>query len=198
MKYFSSPAAASDMELWYGIVKDDAEAFDQLFKRYWEPLVRFAALYLPDRSESEEVLQELFIELYQKRHVITIQSSVSSFLISFARNRILNYLRHKSTYKRHIATASTRGHAFYNHTQETVDFRDIQERIQSTVANMPPKYRQVYILRKEYRFTIAKTAQVLKRPVATVEKQLRKALLFLRDDLRGLAEMQVHVDKMKI
>ena len=92
-----------DLELWLGVKNDDNTAFRELFNRYWEPLVNFAGIYLPDRSEREEVLQEVFMELFIKRVNIKIETSFSSYLISFTRNRILNYMRHRSIYKKHVS-----------------------------------------------------------------------------------------------
>ena len=86
-----------DLELWLGVKNDDKLAFGELFNRYWEPLVNFAGIYLPDRSEREEVLQEVFTQLFVKRVNIKIESSFASYLVSFTRNRILNYLRHRSS-----------------------------------------------------------------------------------------------------
>ena len=179
-----------DLQLWSAVKQNDEDAFKMLYKKYWPPLVSFASFYLPDQSEREEVLQELFIELFLKRHKITINASVSSFLTTFTRNRILNYIRDRAVYKKHKTRAATLSRPFDNHTEEAVDFQYARKRIGYALENMPPRYRQVYILNKEYQFTVVKTAQLLKRPVATVEKQLKKALSFLREDLTDLAEMR--------
>ena len=146
--------------------------------------MNFAGIYLPDRSEREEVLQEVFTQLFVKRVNIKIESSFASYLVSFTRNRILNYLRHRSIYKKHITLSSHNKVFWHNTTEDTFDFRQTQEKINTILNTMPVKYKQVYVLNKEYKMTVMKTARILNRPVATVEKQLRRALTLIRDGLK--------------
>src|SRR5688572_10176315 len=173
-----------DLELWLGVKNDDDSAFRELFNRYWEPLVNFAGIYLPDRSKREEVLQEVFMELFIKRINITIETSFSSYLVSFARNRILNYMRHRSIYKKHVSLSINNKVFCHNTTEDTFNLRQTQAKINSILNDMPVKYKQVYVLNKEYKLTVMKTARMLNRPVATVEKQLRRALTLIREGLK--------------
>lgn len=184
MKFSSTQTRQGDLELWTGVKNDDQRAFGKLFNKYWELLVNFAGIYLPDRSEREEVLQEVFMELFIKRINIKIESSLSSYLVAFTRNRILNYIRHRSIYKKHVSLSFTNQVFCHNSTEDTFNLRQTQQRISSILNNMPVKYKQVYVLNKEYKLTVLKTAQMLNRPVATVEKQLRRALTLIREGLK--------------
>jgi RNA polymerase sigma-70 factor (family 1) len=171
---------------WLGARTNPSECFNTLFREYWSPLVNYAARYLPDQAEREDVLQEVFVELYTKREKIDIKVSVSSYLYSFTRNRILNYIRNQKTYRKYLAMAAAQRIQTNNHTEATVDFLNACDRIAALLASMPCKYRQVYILCREYQLTVARTAQILQRPVGTVEKQLKKAINILR---AGLTEV---------
>lgn len=186
-----------DLGLWQSIAKDEKDAFQKLFRKYWMPLEKYASLYLSDRSERDEVLQELFIELYRKRYKIKIHISVPSFLIKLTKCRIFNYLRYKSTYQKHICLASAHQYREDRNTEDAIAFREACKRIQGALAVMPDRYRQVYILSKENQFTLQQTARYLKRPVPTVEKQLRKALNYLKDGLTDLVEINTNLNISK-
>lgn len=178
-----SEGPTTDLLLWQEITKDNTEAFNRLFYDYWPALNRFATSYLADHSEREEVLQELFIELYQKRHHIHIRSSLHSFLKAFTRNRILNYLRNRSLYQKHVVQAGRLKMYSEDNTEAKLSMKETEARIRQALSVMPLKYRQVYVLNRECQYSLVKVASLLNRPLATVEKQLVKALQFLRGEL---------------
>jgi len=183
MNPISTLSNETDIELWHQVQNNEKGAFEKIYKRFWGRLLAFCSLYLPDRSEQQEVLQNVFIELYVKRHLILIKYSVTSYLLSFTRNRIYNHLRNRSTYKRHAETAGKGKVHFDMATEEFVDFRSTRTRINQAIALLPLRYQQVFILRKEYLYSVKHTALILKRPVSTVEKQLRRAVLLLKESL---------------
>lgn len=73
--------------------------------------------------------------------------------------------------------------ASHNNVEQAINFMDVQNKINDTLCRMPEKYRTVYLLHDKDHFTVKKIAEVLNRPVNTVEKQLRKAVYMLRDRL---------------
>ena len=64
-----------------------------------------------------------------------------------------------------------------------MDVMELTRRVSDCLSRMPVKYREVYILHKQQQYTLKKTSEILQRPVATIEKQLRKAVHILRDHI---------------
>src|SRR5690349_15437976 len=114
----------------------ELDSFNDLFDKYWQPLLDYAACYLPDKAEREEVIQELFIELYLKRERLSIHISLAAYLRRSVRNRILNFLRQQSIYRKHV-TNSARDDGFSrNETEDYMDLKDCQYKIQGLLKHM--------------------------------------------------------------
>jgi len=78
------------------ISRGDLKAFEMLFREYYEPLCRHALKLLNDADEAEEVVQDLFYALWEKRLQLRIETSVNAYLYSAVHNRCMKVLRHKT------------------------------------------------------------------------------------------------------
>ena len=168
------------------IHQNDKAAFNMLYQQYWSRLLEFAGSYIDDRDTCKEIVQELFIKLHSRHAQLRINVSLSSYLYTALRHKIFNYLRDRSVYRRHIRLASRhQPYAYYtnNNVEQFMDVMELTRKISDCLNRMPPKYREVYVLHKQQQYTLKKTSEILQRPVATIEKQLRKAVHILRDHI---------------
>lgn len=165
--------------------KDD-QAFNLLYKKYWDPLLNFATHYLEDGDTCEEVVQDLFVHLHSRHSPLKIRTSVSSYLYTALRNRILNHERNRAVYKKHISNAGKGSVDSNNNVEQFINLTELRKGIDRSLKRMPVKYREVYVLHDQHQYTIKKIAIILNRPVDTVEKQLRKAFALLRGDLKNI------------
>jgi RNA polymerase sigma-70 factor (ECF subfamily) len=180
-----SIARPTDQHIVHLIHEKDDRVFNILYQKYWPSLLNFAENYIEDRDTCKEIVQELIIALYTRRSRLTIHISLSSYLYSSLRNKILNHLRDRSTYNRHIKRASRingRG-TEDNQVEEFINLMELRKKIDCCLGKMPVKCREVYLLHKQHQYTLKKTSEILCRPVDTVEKQFRKAIHLLRDQL---------------
>jgi len=174
----------ADPEILDMIGQNNEEAFKILYKKYWRLLLKYASTYIDDEYACKEIVQELFVHLHSASPQLRIYSSFSSYLFVSTRNKIFNYLRNQSVYKKHVKRAGrNRAHAC-NDVEQIIDFTELQKGIRISLKRMPVKYSEVYILHDENSYTIKKISQILDRPVDTIEKQLRRARCLLRNDLR--------------
>ena len=180
----TAQSVCRDTDLLEMIRNNDLHAFDMLYKRYWRPLLHYAAQYLDDAATCEEIVQELFVHLHGRHTPVNIRSSVSSYLYTATRNRIMNHVRNRALYKKHISRAVSSATGVHNNVEQFISLVELRKEIARSLGSMPAKYREVYVLHDEHHYTIKKIASVLNRPVDTVEKQLRKALSMLRDHLK--------------
>ena len=149
----------SDRQLIEGINQKDKDLFELFYQKYWSFLLRFASRYIDDSHTCEEVVQEFFVHLYTTPLLLKIETSFRAYLIVALKHKIMNHQRKQATYQKHVAIACRKKQS----------------------PQLPDKYKQVYILKKRHEFPLKKIASHLKRPVDTVDKQLRKALFLLRD-----------------
>ena len=174
----------TDPDILQMIGQNDEEAFKILYKKYWRLLVKYAATYINDEYICKEIVQELFVHLHSSSARLKIYSSFSSYLFVSLRNKVFNYLRNQSVYKKHLKKAGHNGMGACNDVEQSIDFTELQKGIRFSLKRMPVKYSEVYILHDENSYTLKKISEILDRPVDTIEKQLRKARCLLRNDLR--------------
>jgi RNA polymerase sigma factor (sigma-70 family) len=173
-----------DPDILQMIGQNDEEAFRILYKKYWRLLLKYAATYINDEYICKEIVQELFVHLHSSSTRLKIYSSFSSYLFVSLRNKIFNYLRNQSVYKKHLKKAGHSGAGACNDVEQSIDLIELQKGIRFSLKRMPVKYSEVYILHDENSYTLKKISEILDRPVDTIEKQLRKARCLLRNDLR--------------
>jgi len=173
------------------ICNNSKYSFEYLYRKYRQLLLKEAGRYMKDKESCEEIVEELFVRMYLRRLPLTVKTSVSAYLLVALRNRIFNHMRDEAVYRKHLlffAGSDTRGQ---NNAEQLLDHKELQERISFFIRKMPARYREVYELRDQTHFTVRKISAFLNRPVDTVEKQLRKATWFLRDNLRQYREQRI-------
>ncbi len=80
----------------------ERNAFEKIFREHYPALVNFGMGYVHDRDTSEEIVQEVFLNLWQKREEISPEGNIRSYLFTSVRNRCLNYLRDHRKFRSEI------------------------------------------------------------------------------------------------
>ena len=171
----------SDRQLIEGINQKDKDLFELFYQKYWSFLLRFASRYIDDSHTCEEVVQEFFVHLYTTPLLLKIETSFRAYLIVALKHKIMNHQRKQATYQKHVAIACRKKQSPQISAAEQIETAELEKQIDNYIEQLPDKYKQVYILKKRHEFPLKKIASHLKRPVDTVDKQLRKALFLLRD-----------------
>ena len=78
------------------------QRFEELYKQYWSLLTNFAGQYIEDKQTCEEIVQDLFVQLYVRGFSVKIKSTLTSYLFVALRNRIFNYFSDRAVYKKHM------------------------------------------------------------------------------------------------
>jgi RNA polymerase sigma factor (sigma-70 family) len=170
------------------ICNDNKYSFESLYKAYRQLLLNEAERYLKGTDSCEEIVEDLFVRLYFRSFPLIVKTSVPAYLLMALRNSVFNHIRDKTVYKKHLLSFASSEKTSQTNTEQLVDLKELQERVSFFVRKMPPKYREVYLLRDQTNFTVRKMSAFLNRPVDTVEKQLRKATWFLRNNLKQYKE----------
>ena len=165
-----------------GIRKGEEKVYRELFRTYYRPLVVFAMDYVHDLDSAREIVQVLFVHLYERREKLEIRSSLRSYLYRSVRNRCLNHMSGKESrnipLEAHIDTPSPG-----DTIEEEIQGKEMEHRIFRAVESLPPKCREVFIMSRVKGLdntTIAAHLQISKR---TVETQISKALRLLREKI---------------
>jgi RNA polymerase sigma-70 factor (ECF subfamily) len=163
----------------------EGNAFAALFSRYYDALCAFASGYTASRAEAEEVVEDVFVRLWELREQLEVRESLKSYLYTATRNRALNRLRDKRAETRRLeeasadATAPGMGQPGPGIDQE-VEAEEFARAVERAVEQLPPRARQVFLLHRQHGLTYAEIAAALEISPKTVENLLGRALKHLR------------------
>jgi RNA polymerase sigma-70 factor, ECF subfamily len=154
----------------------NSKLYDQLFTDYYVNLCRFAFTYLNDADAAEEIVQDLFISVWENRLTLNISSSVRSFLYTSVKNRALNYLRNEKTRKGHENEFAREQALKVGKIIDFCEHEELQHLITSAVDELPEQCRLIFNMSREQNLSYAEIAQQLNISAKTVENQLGIAL----------------------
>jgi len=167
--------------------KDDISAFNEIYNQYFEKLLRFAYSFSISSEDAEEIVQSLFVKLWDKRKLIDPKKSIDSFLYVMARNLIIDRIRKQNIAKHHLEHYFNDQHiALRSNLEEKMDSKELADLIDEIVQELPPKRRMVFELNRYQGMTYKDIAKQLDISDGTVEKHMSKALKALREKLSYL------------
>jgi len=171
---------STDKELISAITNSNQDAFNILYGRHWEGLYKFAFLILRDKDACKDIVQDVFIWVWEHREGLDMHAP-KSYLRTAVKYKIANYIRTGNIRDSFFDEA-----AQFNHSQaipSTAEFAELNELkhvIQVTIANLPVKCRAIYRLSREANLTNREIASQLGISVKTVENQMTIALHRIR------------------
>jgi RNA polymerase sigma-70 factor, ECF subfamily len=167
----------------HGLKTADKEIFGELFSEYYQPLCRWCAKYVSDPQEAEEIVQDTFVKLWEKRSDLQIGVSLNAYLYRSVTNRALNHQNHLKVRKAHndytVASAES-----YVISPDELENEELIARYERALAAMPEKRRQAFLMSRNEGLKYAEIAERLSVSVKTVEAHLSNALEDLRISLR--------------
>lgn len=173
-------AAYHDEELTTLLQNGDEYAFREIYARYWKPLYYSALNILNNKESCQDIIQELFIDIWQRRNSLQVQTSLKGYLFTAVRYKVFKEVR-KSADESLFTDLDNRLSSFTGDSH--LLFAEIQRLVKQAVDQLPDACRQVYILSREEDLSHAEIAQKLNISTKTVANQLTKALKHIRTSL---------------
>lgn len=157
--------------------------FEALFRKEFRPMVFFALRYVKDPDVAEEITQEVFLGLWEKRATIDPAKPVRSYLGTAVRNRSLNYLRDNKKFSRDLLEQEGLLRDDGYEQTDRIGTAELKERIREATAELPEKCREIFLLSREENLKYHEIAQRQQISIKTVETQMSKALSHFRTRL---------------
>ncbi|RAK01991.1 RNA polymerase sigma-70 factor (ECF subfamily) [Larkinella arboricola] len=180
----------TDTELLGLLRNDDEQAFRELYDRYWYKMYVTAHRKLRRKDVAEELAQELFVMLWQKRDSLRI-INLPAFLGVSLKNLMIDYIRRNIQEEHYLDQLRQFFPAETFSTTEAVQLNELTDAIQNALAQLPEKTREVFILNRFEHLTIREIAQRLNLSEKTIEYHLARSTTFLRQNLRDFVTVWV-------
>ncbi|MGY4385094.1 RNA polymerase sigma factor (sigma-70 family) [Pedobacter sp. UYP24] len=172
----------TDQELFQAIQSGDEFAFQCLFSRHWEVLYKSIFKLLSDEDQTKDVVQNAFIEIWVKRETLVVGSSILPYLVSVAKNEVISLFRKKKICLAGEEILIGNLHKV-THPDEQIIARELQQKIDHELVNMPFNMRKCFVLSRYEDKSIRHIAHELTLSEQTVKNNISEALRRLRKRL---------------
>ena len=167
----------SDTELQKKIQRQDQLAFEVLFDRYWKRLYSFAFKIYKEEAICEDIVQEIFISLWEKSTNTNIVN-LEGYLLRAVKYKVANYIRDLKFDSGHLEILQNIPHP--SKTDKHLVYQEFEAGIFMEIKKLPPRSQEVLILSRLEYYTNIEIAQKLGLSVRTVEKHISDALKLLK------------------
>ena len=159
-------------------------SFESLFHLYYEPLLLYAQGFLSDRSSCEDIVQDVFIYLWENSQSIDIKVSLKGYLYKMVKNRMLNHLKTlKTTYDIEVLNYTM---APQTYEESAIVMEENNLRFNSIVVlieKLPNKMREIFILKHRRNYSYSDISESLDISINTVKTQLKRAKVILQSQV---------------
>lgn len=167
----------------------DITAFNSLFKTYYKPLCAYAHRFV-EREDLEEIVQDLFLWIWNNHKNLNIHSSLSSYLFRAIHARCLNKIAQNEV-KQRIETIYWKNNTYSEDTFENLQLNELTQRIHEAINRLPKSYRQAFILHRFKDKSYKEIAEELVVSPKTIDYRIQKATKLLREDLRDYLPLMI-------
>ena len=175
----------TDNELLALLAQQNEQAFQMLYSRYWKRLYSAAFKRLPDPDIVQDILQDIFLQLWLRRADLNI-ANLEAYLLGAVRNRVLKYFEVEGRYTPLNALMAELGYSSSN--ADALVLRDeLRQAYHGLLKTLTPSQQKILQLRYEQDLNTEEIAQILEITRKTVQNQLRTALVQIRTSLLALA-----------
>ena len=182
-------SSQTDQELTALLKQGDHAAFSEIYKRYSVILYYKVNKMLRDEEAAKDLIQDLFISIWDNPHSINEESNLGGYLYVIARNNVLQLIRKEKVKNDYLASIAQFASEVSMDTLEELDERDLSRILTEEIAKLPTKMKRVFEMSRTQNLSHAEIAKQLGISDQTVKKQVNNALKILRSKLKSYAPL---------
>ena len=175
--------SVSDPEIVSAIRQGDEAAFEKTFRTYYSRLCKYANSLLKDSDEAEEVVQTVFLTIWEKRADLEITFSIKAYLYRAVHNHCLNRFKHAAIKEAHKEYSEHFIPQSYESVTQAIHASELEEQIEHAVNRLPVQCQKAFRMSRFEELKYQEIAERLDISIKTVENQIGKALRILRVEL---------------
>ena len=174
-----------DNELIEDLRKGDVEAFDLVYEKYAERLYAFSLKYLKSVEETEELVQSVFLKVWENQKFLKREASFKSYLFTIAYNEICNQFRRRKYKRKFVAEVTAENQGKCAVMEDHIDYESVLHQVELLIAKLPEKQKMVFVKSRMEGKSTKEIASDLGLSPGTVNNYLSEALKFIRSSLKG-------------
>lgn len=181
-----------DTLLWRIAIESDEQAFKSLFERYYAALCLFAKRYIEELTVREDIVQEIFVGIWERRQELAVDTSAGNYLLTCVKNRCLNYIRHQETirtYQTQVADGPL--YELDQSDEQLYNLKELEGLLADALSRLPMEYRVAFEMNRMEGHSLEEVANHLGVSVRTVERYRDKALTILQKELKDYLPLLV-------
>lgn len=159
------------------------KVFEEMYKAHFRALHAYANSILEDREQAEEMVQQVFLKLWEKKAQLEINSSLQAYLYRSVYNESINFLKHEKVKRAHVSFVKHTTNEASNNHHKNIDTKELEEKIRVALHKLPEQCRTIFQLSRHEELKYKEIAERLQLSVKTIENQMGKALKIMRTEL---------------
>jgi RNA polymerase sigma-70 factor, ECF subfamily len=172
-----------EAEILERIRNGDKEAFETIFRAYYQSLCIFSLRYLKRTDLAEEIVQDIFVTIWDKRSNLQFETSLKSYLYRAVHNNSLKFLQHQKVVDKHAQYLIAQKEQYYYEPLNNLQIAEVTKLLENAFKSMPQKTREIFTLSRDEGLKYAEIAEKMEISVKTVEAHMGNALKILRENL---------------
>jgi len=181
----------ADHLLWCVSINDDRQAFRFLFEYFYAPLCIYAKRFIEDKSTREDVVQDVFFSVWEKRKSITINTSAKNYLITSVKNNCLNFIRKQDNRQEYQNNLIENPPVYSENTHEIYNLNELQDLLARTLEKLPEEYRLAFVMSRMEDKSPAEIAEAMGVSIRTTERYKKRAIEILKHELKDYLPLSV-------
>lgn len=174
----------TDIELVVKLQKGDVEAFDLVYEKYAGKLYGFTLKYLKSSDETKELVQSVFLKVWESHKNLRKESSFKSYLFTIAYNEICNIFRHRTHLQKFIGEQLIENSNTSSETEEQIDYHSTLEQVDQLIAKLPERQKIIFMKSRQEGKSTKEIANELGLTAGTVDNYISESLKFIRSNLQ--------------
>jgi RNA polymerase sigma-70 factor (ECF subfamily) len=174
----------SDQELFALLRQGDRSAYTEIFRRYAPLLVSHGYRLLGDRDEANDVVQDVFLVLWQRSSSLVVTTSLSSYLYTAIRNRVFTKMTHEKVVARYADSIMDEMGKAFSVSDDVFMAKEMEKLIADEIADLPERMREVFLLYRKEELTYPEIGERLGISEKTAKQQVYNATKILRSKLQ--------------
>jgi RNA polymerase sigma-70 factor (family 1) len=169
-----------ERDYWTRLKNGDDKAFEQLFKCLWKELYEYVARLMQSKAEAQDIVQEIFAQVWEKRFELSEVEKVRPYLYRWARHSVLNRLQAHNIHIKHLEAFRLTLEKSQDTTSQYIMESDTRDTILQIIDRLPDRMREVFFLSRIEHLSVDEIASRLNLSEQTVRNQINLAVKRLK------------------